>query len=467
MLSPRSPAFQGQEGSGERGGASFRVWLSLRLGRKRPGPGKGFKALRLLCAARAVFTDAGKSAHPQRQVKMSERSTPHESPPGHIPSRDLHPIPAESPVPERAARPSLRWLLVPNESRHSDGRRVGVLGDLIAARPTFPQDWPAYNAAQVAEGAVFDDILRALLSRVPDAPQTRGPPRLPRQVGMFHAVKKVHTGLSSRRAQGLMGPEAPHFNTASDVFNDPEITPWLYSLVTWAAKPVADVEETWAIDSTGFRTSSFGYYMSERYGARKKTTTPHYGAARINEWLKAHFCVGAKTNVIATAAITGSSGPGSGDTAQFEPLFMELVYAGFPIKFVVADKAYSSRKNIDLVYEHGGTPFIPFKGGSRGQGIGTSDGSPHWKKKYREYHTQREAFNAAYHQRSNVEATNHAVKAKLGETLRSRKPTAQKNELLAKVVAYNIGVIVHEMHRRRIPYDRMVKACRTYGRGRE
>jgi hypothetical protein len=34
---------------------------------------------------------------------------------------------------------------------------------------------------------------------------------------------------------------------------------------------------------------------------------------------------------------------------------------------------------------------------------------------------------------------------KFGETLKSKKFTAQVNELLCKIIAYNITVLIHEM----------------------
>lgn len=38
------------------------------------------------------------------------------------------------------------------------------------------------------------------------------------------------------------------------------------------------------------------------------------------------------------------------------------------------------------------------------------------------------------------------IKAKLGDKLKSKNFTAQKNELLCKLIAHNIIVLIHEMH---------------------
>ncbi len=51
-----------------------------------------------------------------------------------------------------------------------------------------------------------------------------------------------------------------------------------------------------------------------------------------------------------------------------------------------------------------------------------------------------------YHKRSNVETTFHMLKMKFGDKLKSKNPVAQENELLCKVIAHNIVVLIHEMH---------------------
>jgi hypothetical protein len=50
-----------------------------------------------------------------------------------------------------------------------------------------------------------------------------------------------------------------------------------------------------------------------------------------------------------------------------------------------------------------------------------------------------------YHKRSNAETAFSSIKRTLGETLRSRSFEAQQNELLLKVIAYNIVCTVHSI----------------------
>ena len=61
------------------------------------------------------------------------------------------------------------------------------------------------------------------------------------------------------------------------------------------------------------------------------------------------------------------------------------------------------------------------------------------------FQLHRDEFDEHYHKRSNAESTFGAIKKKFGETLKSRKRRAQVNELLCKIISYNITVLIHEM----------------------
>ncbi|WP_239451312.1 hypothetical protein [Methanosarcina horonobensis] len=59
---------------------------------------------------------------------------------------------------------------------------------------------------------------------------------------------------------------APHFNAPSKLLNKSEITPILHQLVLLSALPVAGLETDFAIDSTGFRITTFNVYTETKYG---------------------------------------------------------------------------------------------------------------------------------------------------------------------------------------------------------
>ena len=208
----------------------------------------------------------------------------------------------------------------------------------------------------------------------------------------------------------------------------------MHELVTLSALPVAGLENDFSVDSTGFRTTTFNAYNGMKHGQKKE-----------HQWVKAHLCAGVKTNIVAAVAITDSNG---GDSPQFGPLVKKTA-EGFTINEVSADMAYSSRHNLQLVANAGGKAYIPFKKNATGR----AGGSALWSKMYHYFQLNRDDFMEHYHKRSNIEATNAAIKRKFGETLKSKNPTAQVNELLAKIIAYNLTVVIHEMYENGINPD--------------
>ena len=85
--------------------------------------------------------------------------------------------------------------------------------------------------------------------------------------------------------------------------------------------------------------------------------------------------------------------------------------------------------------------YIPF----RKDATGKAGGSILWKKAFHYFQFHHDEFEEHYHKRSNVESTFAAIKKKFGEAIKSRKRTAQINEMLCKIIAYNITVLIHEM----------------------
>ena len=110
---------------------------------------------------------------------------------------------------------------------------------------------------------------------------------------------------------------------------------------------------------------------------------------------------------------------------------------------VSCDKAYSSRKNLELIENVGAVPFIPFKknvSGKRDKGTGI------WKKMYHYFMYKHEEFLEHYHKRSNSETIFHMIKTKFKDNLRSKTRTAQVNELLLKILCHNICVVIQEIN---------------------
>lgn len=141
-------------------------------------------------------------------------------------------------------------------------------------RFTYPQNWPAYNQAQTQEGQMLRQILFELCAIAEHKRNKRGRPRLELRDLVYAICLKVYTGFSSRRLTSELQyafaldyvSHVPHFNIVLKAFNSEEVTPILEELVCASSLPCKMLEDTYAIDSTGFSTSTFSRWLEKKYG---------------------------------------------------------------------------------------------------------------------------------------------------------------------------------------------------------
>ena len=62
------------------------------------------------------------------------------------------------------------------------------------------------------------------------------------------------------------------------------------------------------------------------------------------------------------------------------------------------------------------------------------------------FNLHRDEFLEHYHQRSNVETTFAMVKAKFGDSVRSKTDRAMANEVRAKIVCHNICCLIQSAY---------------------
>ncbi len=302
-------------------------------------------------------------------------------------------------------------------------------------RKTYAQDWPRYNAAQCAEKATVQALLRALCDGIVTPPHPgRGPKPIPLSDAVYGMTMKVYTTVSGRRATtdleeceraGHM-TKAPRYNTTFDYFAKPELTSLLTALIEESAAPLACVESQFAIDSTGFGTVTYRRWYDHKYGREMKE----------HGWVKAHAMVGTTTNVITAIRVTDST---VNDCPEL-PALVTATGRRFTMAEVSADKAYLSHANLAAVEAAGAIPYVPFKSNSKGEGPAA------WRRMWGLFMYKQADFLAHYHRRSNVESTFGAMKAKFGSSVRSKNATAQTNEVLCKALCFNLSMLVHAMH---------------------
>lgn len=301
-----------------------------------------------------------------------------------------------------------------------------------------PRNWSSYTEAQNNEKLMLMDILDEILMLVESKEgKRRGRPKISKHDIIFSMAMKEHSRLSSRRLisdlkmarDRSLIEHVPHFTSLMHYYESKEITKLLNKLIEISSLPLKEIENTFAIDSTGLSTSVFGRWFDYKFDKESER----------RQYLKLHLMIGTSSNVAVSAMVTESD---IGDSTMFPDLVNDAE-RNFSIEKVVADKAYLSGRNYAIVEDFGGTAFIPFKSNSRSIGRGRR---AIWRKMYHYFHDHKQEFLRSYHIRSRVESSFMALKTKLGSSLKTKTFTAQRNEILARVLIYNICCLVRQYY---------------------
>jgi len=311
----------------------------------------------------------------------------------------------------------------------------GKITETRGVKVSYSQDWKAYDKAQTNEKIMFMKLLKDLCSNLEQPTYKFGRPTLPISEMIFSSALKVYSTFSLRRfmsdmkiakEMGLIDGTCSYMSV-SNYMRKEELTPIIKGLIALSSQALKEVETDFAVDSSGFSTCRFARYFSYKHGKDKKY--------RI--WLKSHIISGVKTNIVTGIEVTEGE---SADSPQL-PRLVEETAKNFEVGEVSCDKAYSSRKNLELIKDVGAVPFIPFKKNV----TGNARGSKYWAKMYHYFMYKHDEFLEHYHKRSNAETVFHMVKTKFRDNLRSKDKTAQVNELLLKFLCHNICCVIQEM----------------------
>jgi transposase len=303
---------------------------------------------------------------------------------------------------------------------------------------SYQRDWNAYDEAQCNEEPLFMELAAELCATVEMPIYEFGRPRFPYSDMIYACLLKVYSTKSTRRFGSRLDEavkrgyieKRPHYSSICNYMRLEEFTAIIQKLIRVSALPIAaiDIEQEFAVDSTGFSTSTHSRYFSTKHGKDKEERT----------WVKAHVCCGIKSKIVTEVEGTDNT---IGDTTMFISL-VESTAKRFEMKELSADKAYSSRKNLQFADNVGAQPFIPFKKNAKSWALG----APAWKKMFYYCKLHEKEFMDHYHKRSNIETVFDMVKTKFLHNLRSKDSTALINEMLLKFLCHNICVVIHEMY---------------------
>jgi SWIM zinc finger len=217
-------------------------------------------------------------------------------------------------------------------------------------RPTYPQAWSAYNAAQANEREHFMALLADLCRGIPEPPRKPGPgrPRVPMADAVYSAIFKVYSLMSARRFNGDLEEahqkgyisQLPCFDSVLKCLQNEAVTPMLLDLIRRSSLPLTAVEARFAPDSTGLCTCRYTRWFDVKYGVTRETA----------DYVKAHIMTGVRTNVI-TAAFVGDKD--AGDSPQLPGLLATTARGGPGLRRASTRSGYSAsqRRGLTLTQE--------------------------------------------------------------------------------------------------------------------
>ncbi|MGB9182195.1 MAG: transposase [Pyrinomonadaceae bacterium] len=317
------------------------------------------------------------------------------------------------------------------------GKRAKTIAEAAAIpRPTYKQEWTAYNKAQTNEKSHFLALLYELCKSIEEPIQENGRPRLPLSDILFAATFRIYSTISGRRfmcdlndalARGYL-QRLPSYNSIFDYLQMKSLTPYITQMIVESSLPLKSVETNFAVDSSGFSTCTYTRWFDVKYGNDEDW----------RDWIKLHLMCGVKTHIVTSVEASRAY---ANDSPYYKPLVEQTARSGFQMEEISADKAYLSATNIRSSLLVGAIPYIPFKTNSTPTGGGSV-----WARLFHYYNFRRDEFLAHYHKRSNSESTFSMIKAKFGERLRCKTQQAQFNEALCKVLAHNLCCVIQSMY---------------------
>jgi len=302
----------------------------------------------------------------------------------------------------------------------------------------YTQDWPAYDQAKTNEDRLFKKMLEELLFLAIEENPTpkRGRKAYSLRDKIFCMCIKAFYRSSLRKGQSILKElqrlhyinKVPCFKTIDNFFNDETLSTILDNLILISALPLAPLEETGAVDATGFSLKAYERWSDFKYGKEE---------GKLRLWRKAHAMAGCKTNIIIGVEVTGGH---VNDVTMFEKVVSKRVQYFTNMRDIVADKAYTCRPVFNVASKLGLTPIMKFKSNHTSK----SRGCMLWFQMMYYWWNHAEEALERYHKRSNVETSFHMLKQRLGRRLYTKNMTANINEIKIMCLCHNLCILIQE-----------------------
>jgi hypothetical protein len=302
------------------------------------------------------------------------------------------------------------------------------------------RDWAEYHRSRAWQIEQVETLMAELCRPMttPSASPKGGRPRNPVADVVYTLVLRAYCNFPGRRFPRLLSSILEHALTKGAITRVPGASSaqsclgegWMESLLTElilsTSFPFRSLETIIAVDCSGFLGSRRQNYTKRKTG----------GKGRERGWKRAHIMCGVRTGIITAAIVTDAH---DHDSPLLPPL-LEMTCQRFKVKEVLGDSAYASARNFDAILAKGAKPYINFRKNAKGAKPGA------WRETFLYYRDHHAEWQEHYRRRRMVEAVWSATKRMFGERLRSKGDVAAQNELLLKLLCYNLCCLIRCIH---------------------
>jgi hypothetical protein len=188
---------------------------------------------------------------------------------------------------------------------------------------------------------------------------------------------------------------------------------YLRGIMAVLVKPYAKGRVDLLLDATGISLMSKSVWYCIRLGKKIEK----------RDCYKLHAAISLHWGLILNWRITRGN--------RHESPFLNCLVRPFRVLgLVIADKGYSSRANLQLVVDQGGSPFIKFKKNTTAQ----SKNHPAWKVQHYFYTSMRYVWNQIYTRRNRIENVFSVLKGVWGDRLSSTNKKRRMRELMLRFI---------------------------------
>lgn len=288
------------------------------------------------------------------------------------------------------------------------------------------RDWPRVNEALVSQGVLllqhdwvdgWDEELERMNREKPGRPFL-----YPESLVRFACTLKVGLRLPLRQLQGLLQALACFIDIGVPDYT----TLWHRLCLSEVQLPEPDLEGTdWAIaiDSTGIKVTDRGEWMREKWHV-------HRG------WIKVHMAVEVNSGTIVGIQVTDEKA----NDAPHLPGLVEQASRLLPgrIGKVLADGGYDTYDNFDYLAGLGIEPVIRMRKNASTKCRGHSFARPMAVREMNALGQEEWRRRHGYNMRWKSETTFSAVKRRVGESVRSKRPDQALKEARMMFVQYSL-----------------------------